>query len=86
MGLGEDESFEYHQSLIQLVRAGASQTIAAFMNDVEITDQWLFERQRVKEEKKFRDPEDVYTQLGNQGLVFQNLYIYDLAAGDAMSS
>ena len=59
----DPESLEYHQSLIQLVRAGASQSIAAFMNDVELTDQWLFERLRVNEEKKLRDPDDVYISV-----------------------
>lgn len=57
------ESLEYHQSLIQLVRAGASQSIAAFMNDVELTDEWLFERLRVKEENELRDPDDVYISV-----------------------
>ena len=59
----ETESLEYHQSLIQLVRAGASQGIAAFMSDVELTDEWLFERLRVKEENKLRDPDDVYISV-----------------------
>lgn len=57
------ESLEYYQSLIQLVRAGASQSIAAFMNDVELTDEWLFERLRVKEENELRDPDDVYISV-----------------------
>jgi hypothetical protein len=54
------DSLEYHQSLIQVVRAAASQSIAIYMNDVETTDKWLFDRQRVKEENKLRDPDDVY--------------------------
>jgi hypothetical protein len=49
--------------LIQLVRALASQSIAAHMNDVEIAEEWLFERQRVTEEEKLRDPEDVYVSV-----------------------
>lgn len=57
------ESLAYYQSLIQGVRAGASQDIVAFMNDVEITEEWLFERLRVDEERKFRDPEDVDIEL-----------------------
>ena len=71
----DTESLDYHQSLIQLVRAGASQSIAAFMNDVELTDEWLFDRLRVKEEKDLRDPDDVYISVRerektrvNQGL------------------
>jgi len=71
----DSEYLEYHQSLIQLVRAGASQSIAAFMSDVEVTDEWLFERQRLREEDKFRDPDDIYLSVRerekarvNQGL------------------
>ena len=59
----DTESLDYHQSLIQLVRAGASQSIAAFMNDVEITDEWLYDRLRVKEENDLRDPDDVYISV-----------------------
>jgi hypothetical protein len=49
--------------LIQGVRASASQDIVAFMNDVELTEEWLFERLRVNEERKFRDPEDAYLEV-----------------------
>ena len=59
----DPESLEYHRSLIQLVRAGASQSIAAFMSDVELTDEWLFERLRGKEENKLRDPDDIYISV-----------------------
>jgi hypothetical protein len=59
----EHESLVYYQSLIQCVRAGASQDIVAFMNDIELTEEWLFERQRVNEERKFRDPEDAYFEV-----------------------
>ena len=59
----DHESLEYHQSLIQYVRAVASQSIAEYMNGVEITEEWLFERQRMNEESKFRDPEDVYISV-----------------------
>jgi hypothetical protein len=59
----DQESLEYHQSLIQLVRAAASQSIAAYMNDVEVTDEWLFDRQRAHEENKLRDPDDVYISV-----------------------
>jgi hypothetical protein len=51
--------------LIQGVRAGASQGIVSFMNDVELTEEWLFERLRVNEEWKFRDPEDAYLEVRN---------------------
>lgn len=59
----DTEYLEYHQSLIQIVRAGASQGVAAFMSDVEVTDEWLFERQRHREENKFRDPDDIYISV-----------------------
>ena len=59
----EHESLLYYQSLIQCVRAGASQDIVAFMNDVELTEEWLFDRLRVNEEKKFRDAEDAYLEV-----------------------
>jgi hypothetical protein len=59
----DHESLEYHQSLIQYVRAVASQSIAEYMNGVEITEEWLFERQRMNEESKFRDPDDVYISV-----------------------
>jgi hypothetical protein len=62
----EHDSVVYYQALIQCVRAGASQDIVSFMNDVELTEEWLFERQRVNEEKKFRDPEDAYLEVGRQ--------------------
>lgn len=62
----EHESLVYYQSLIQCVRAGASQDIVSFMNDVELTEEWLFERLRVNEERKFRDPEDPYLDVRRQ--------------------
>jgi len=65
----EHDSVAYYQSLIQCVRAGASQDIVSFMNDVEPTEEWLFERLRVNEEKKFRDPEDAYLEVRRQEAV-----------------
>ena len=59
----DHESLAYHQTLIQFVRALTSQSIAAHMNDVEITEEWLFERRRVGEEEKLRDPDDVYISV-----------------------
>lgn len=38
------ETSIYYQSLIQSVRAGASQDIVSFMIGVEITEEWLFEQ------------------------------------------
>ena len=62
----EHEALVYYQSLIQGVRAGASQDIVSFMNDVELTEEWLFERLRINEERKFRDPEDAYLDVKRQ--------------------
>ena len=62
----EHETLVYYQSLIQCVRAGASQDIVSFMNDVELTEEWLFERLRVNEERKLRDPEDAYLEVQRQ--------------------
>jgi hypothetical protein len=62
----EHDSVAYYQSLIQSVRAGASQDIVSFMNDVELTEEWLFERLRINEEKPFRDPEDAYLEVRRQ--------------------
>jgi hypothetical protein len=62
----QHESLLHYQSLIQCVRAGASQDIVSFMNDVELTEEWLFERLRISEERKFRDPEDAYLEVRRQ--------------------
>jgi hypothetical protein len=62
----EHDSVAYYQSLIQCVRAGASQDILSFMNDVELTEEWLFERLRVKEEGNSHDPEDAYLDVRRQ--------------------
>jgi hypothetical protein len=57
-----------YQSLIQYVRAGASQDILDLMNDVEITEEWLFEKLRRNEERELRDPEDAYFEVRKQEL------------------
>jgi hypothetical protein len=62
----EHDSVAYYQSLVQCVRAGASQDIVSFMNDVELTEEWLFEQMRRKEEKKTHDPEDAYLDVRRQ--------------------
>jgi hypothetical protein len=51
------------QALIQYVRASASQDILDFMSEIELTDVWLFEGQRRKEEDRLRDPDDVYVSV-----------------------
>ena len=56
-------SRKYYQSMVQMVRALASQGITEYMSGVEITEEWLFERLWMKEEKKLRDPEDVYLEV-----------------------
>jgi len=61
-GVGH-ESVVYYNSLIQCVRAGASQDIVSFMDGVELTEEWLFERLRKNEETKLRDPEDTYFEV-----------------------
>ena len=62
------ESREYHQAQIQMVRAVVSESITDYMNGVEITEEWLFERLWMKEDKKLRDPEDVYLEVRNRRL------------------
>jgi hypothetical protein len=59
-------SREYHQSMIQMVRASASEGIMNHMNDIETTEEWLFERLWFKEQKKLRDPDDAYLDVRNQ--------------------
>jgi hypothetical protein len=53
----------YHQSLIQYVRAGASQELLGSMAEIELTETWLFQSLRHFEEKKLYDPDDVYLQV-----------------------
>ena len=57
------EPMLYRQSLIQYVRASASQDVVDFMSGVELTEEWLFESQCRKEENSLRDPEDVYISV-----------------------
>lgn len=59
----EYASVTYYQSLIQSVRAGASQDIVSIMNGIELTEAWLFEQLRKHEETKLRDPEDAYLEV-----------------------
>jgi len=51
----------YHECLIQYVRASISQEVVEFMAGIEHTDAWLFESLRKVEEKRLRDPDDVYS-------------------------
>jgi hypothetical protein len=53
----------YHQSMIQQVRAGVTSDVLAYMNGIEITDEWLFGSLRREEEKGFLDPDDVYIEV-----------------------
>ena len=57
------EPMLYRQSLIQYVRASASQDVVDFMSGDELTEEWLFESQCRKEENSLRDPEDVYISV-----------------------
>jgi len=62
----DSQSREYHQSMVQMVRASASQSITDYMNDVEITEEWLFEQLWIKEQRKLRDPDDAYLEVRRQ--------------------
>ena len=61
-----------YQSLVQSVRAGVSQDILDLMNDVETTEEWLFEKLRKKEERELRDPEDIYFDVRKHELERQS--------------
>jgi hypothetical protein len=52
-----------YQAMIQSVRAGASHEILDLMNGVEVTEGWLFEQQRRREEQDLRDPGDAYLEV-----------------------
>jgi hypothetical protein len=86
----ELESTAHYQSLIQSVRANASQDILSFMNGVELTESWLFERLRGSEETSLRDPEDVYLEVqrwederAEKGLPPRLEFIEDLNSGNS---
>lgn len=88
-GVGR-ESLSYYQTLIQSVRAGASQDIASFMSGVELTEEWLFEQLRRSEEAKLRDPEDVYLEVqrleaerAGKGLPPRLEFVEDLRTGES---
>jgi hypothetical protein len=57
------ETMPYRQALIQYVRATTSQDVVDFMSGVELTEEWLFEGLRRKEEDRLRDPDDVYVTV-----------------------
>jgi hypothetical protein len=87
-GVGH-ESLSYYQTLIQSVRANASQDIVSFMNGVELTEAWLFEQLRRREETKLRDPEDAYLEVRRleadrveKGLPPRLEFIEDLETGN----
>jgi hypothetical protein len=58
-GLAQEESL-YHQFLIEQVRSAVSCDVVEQMAAVEHTDAWVFESLRKMEEKKLREPDDVY--------------------------
>jgi hypothetical protein len=73
-GIGQEDSL-YHQFFIEQVRSSISCNVVEHMAGVEHTDAWLFESLRRIEEKKLRDPDDVYFHVRereveriNQGL------------------
>jgi hypothetical protein len=53
----------YHQSMIQQVRAGVTGDVLAYMNGIEVTEEWISGSLRREEEKGFRDPDDVYLEV-----------------------
>ena len=57
------ESLTYLRAMIQYVRATASQDVVDFMSGVELTEEWLFESLRRKEEDSLSDPDDVYVSV-----------------------
>jgi hypothetical protein len=58
-GLAQEESL-CHQFLIEQVRSAVSCDVVEHMAAVEHTDAWVFESLRRVEEKKLREPDDVY--------------------------
>jgi hypothetical protein len=57
------ENALYHQHLIQHCRASVTSDVLDHMFDIEHTEEWLFESLRRVEEKKLRDPDDVYLSV-----------------------
>jgi uncharacterized NAD(P)/FAD-binding protein YdhS len=53
----------YQESLVQYVRAAATRNILDAMSEVEHTEAWLFQTLQHQEEKKFVDPDDVYSEV-----------------------
>jgi hypothetical protein len=58
-GIGQEDLL-YHQFLIAQVRSSISCDVVEYMAGVEHTDAWIFESLRRMEEKKLREPDDVY--------------------------
>jgi hypothetical protein len=57
--IGREQSL-YHQFLIQQMRASVSSDLVDYMSGIEHTEEWLSEGLHRSEEKKLRDPDDVY--------------------------
>ena len=56
----------YHQYLIQQVRSAVTSDVLDQMGDIEHIESWLFESLRRAEERKMRDPEEVYLAIREQ--------------------
>jgi hypothetical protein len=56
----------YHQYLIQQIRSAVTSDVLDQMGDIEHIEGWLFESLRRAEERKLRDPEDVYLMVREQ--------------------
>jgi hypothetical protein len=58
-GLAREDSL-YHEFVIEQVRSAVSCDVVEHMAGVEHTEVWVFESLRRMEEKKLREPDDVY--------------------------
>ena len=56
----------YHQYLIQQVRSAVTSDVLDQMGDIEHIEGWLFESLRRTEERKLRDPDDIYFMVREQ--------------------
>jgi hypothetical protein len=56
----------YHQYLIQQIRSSITSDVLDQMADIEHIEGWLFESLRRTEERKLRDPEDIYLMVREQ--------------------
>jgi hypothetical protein len=60
------EDVLYHQHLIQQIRSAVTSDVLDQMGDIEHIEGWLSESLRRSEERKLRDPEDIYLMVREQ--------------------